>query len=283
MTMTDPASVPRSGETAAATVLWRWSYVDGSAIAATDGEIGSVTDLYLDDESWTVRYLVVDTGAWLPGRQVLISPISIERVDLMGRSLLARLTRAQIEASPGIDAAKAVVARQREIELARFWSFPYYWEGPYRWGPTSVPTPLGGAASTHAGRRGEPEASREDPHLRSMREIRGYGIRATDGELGHVEDFLIEDGAWAIRYLIVDPRNWWPGKHVLVATEWIKDVRWRDGTVGVDLTRDAVRNAPEFDPHGSLAREYETRLHAHYGRAGYWERAAEAWRFVQAA
>jgi sporulation protein YlmC with PRC-barrel domain len=264
-------------------VLWRWSFLDGCAIAATDGDIGSVTDLYLDDESWTVRYLVVDTGTWLSGRQVLISPISIEWVDVVARSVLARLTRAQIEASPGVDAAKAVAGRQREIEFARFWSFPYYWQGPYRWGPTPLPTPLAVAASTQVDRLDEPEASRGDPHLRSMREILGYGIRATDGELGHVEDFLLEEGAWAIRYLIVDPRSWWPGKHVLVAAEWITDIQWRAGTVGVDLTRAAVRNAPEFDPRGSLAREYETRLHEHYGRAGYWDRPAEAWRLSRAA
>jgi sporulation protein YlmC with PRC-barrel domain len=282
-TTVNHAKVPRGDETAAAPMLWRWSYVDGSRIMATDGEIGSVTDLSLDDESWTVRYLVVDTGTWLPGRQVLISPISVERVDLVERSLVARLTRAQIETSPGVDAAKTVVAVEREIEFARFWSFPYYWEGPYRWGPTPLPAPLGAAPTGAVDRRGDPKASREDPHLRSMREIRGYRMGARDGELGHVEDFLVEDGAWAIRYLIVDPRNWWPGNHVLIATEWITGVEWREGRVDVDLPRDAVRNAPEFDPHESLARDYEQRLHGHYGRAGYWDREVEAWRLWPAA
>jgi hypothetical protein len=87
-----------------------------------------------------------------------------------------------------------------------------------------------------------------DEHLRSARAVSGYGIRATDGELGHVEDFLIDESDWAIRSLIVDPRSWWPGPHVLIGTDWIREVSWEDRTVEVDVTRETVRNAPAYPP-----------------------------------
>ena len=111
-----------------------------------------------------------------------------------------------------------------------------------------------------------------------MNDVRGHGILATDGELGHVEDFLVEEDSFAIRYLIVDPINWWPGKHVLISPEWIKAVNWGEATVEVTVSKDAVRNAPEFDPAGPLDRDYETRYHHSFGRSGYWERPDEEWR-----
>jgi hypothetical protein len=118
----------------------------------------------------------------------------------------------------------------------------------------------------------------DDSGLRSARDVSGHGIHARDGELGHVEDYLVDDQAWAIRYLIVDPRNWWPGAHVLISTEWITAVHWNDSTVEVSLTKDAVRSAPPYDPSAGVSRSYETLYHRHHGRRGYWERHPESWR-----
>jgi sporulation protein YlmC with PRC-barrel domain len=246
----------------------------GLTIAATDGDIGSVTDLYFDDLSWTIRYLVVDTGTWLPGRQVLISPLSVREV---GDKILVNLTRTQVENSPPTEADKPV-NRQQEEAIARYYDQRYYWEGPYRWGllaypgmppvPTA-PIPADGMTEEMAAR--EREMPSGDPTLRSARDVTGYYIAALDGEIGHVDDFLVEDRAWAIRYLVVATRNWWPGKKVLVSPEWIKTVSWADSQVQVDLRRDEIKAGPEYDPSRPFDREYETRLLEHHNRRKYWE------------
>ena len=241
-------------ETAAAPLLRRFTDLRRYTIQASDGDVGRVEDTYFDDQSWTVRYLVVDTGTWLSGRKVLVSPAAIRGVDSAAERVQTGLNRRQVEESPSIDTAKPV-SRQQETVLHSYYGYSPYWTGPYRWGPYAYPYLLlqAGVLPPDPGppsdnRVAEELAARErqdqDPHLRSARAVIGYGIRATDGELGHVEDFLIDEQDWAIRYLVVDPRSWWPGPHVLVSPDWTRGVSWEDGTVDVGVTRDAVRGAP---------------------------------------
>jgi len=259
----------------------------GYTIGATDGSIGSVDDVYFDDHSWTVRYLVVDTGGWLSGRKVLVAPVAIESVDRAGERVVTRLTRRQVEASPPIDTARPV-SRQYETQFYGYYGYSPYWGGPYRWGllpfPDAVPLSTSPAAAPPpvSDRVAEEIAAREregaDPTLRSARAIEGYGIHATDGDLGHVEDYLIDEREWAIRYVIVDPRNWWPGEHVLVSPEWITAIDWNESRLHVALSRQAVRDAPPYRPDAVLDRDYEQALHQHYRRPGYWDRRPEEWR-----
>ena len=110
-----------------------------------------------------------------------------------------------------------------------------------------------------------------DPHLRSTNKVSGYGIHATDDEIGHIEDFIIDEEAWAIRYLIIDTKNWWPGKKVLISTKWINRVSWSDSRVFIDLPRETIKQAPEYTEGALLSRDYETELHRHYKRHGYWD------------
>src|SRR5262245_24375182 len=227
------------------------SHLKGTNIAATDGDIGSVDDLYFDDLTWTIRYLVVDTGTWLPGRQVLISPRSVGSASGQDRVPVA-LTKEQVKNSPSIDADKPV---ERQT-------------GPYRWGSTPYPGegPLSEARATSSM---PPPGG--NPDIRSVRNVTGYCIEATDGDIGHVEDFLVDDREWAIRYMIVDTRNWWPGRKVIVSPEWINRVSWPDSRVYVDMSREGVKTAPEYDPDRPLEREYETRLFGHHKRRTYWD------------
>jgi hypothetical protein len=260
-------------------------------IGATDGDIGSVHDLYFDDQDWTVRYIVVDTGTWLPGRRVLISPLSVREAG--EEQLRVDLTRSQVEASPDVDTARPV-SRQQELALATYYGLAPYWEGPFRWGavpyafdpllPPPAVTPAIAPEAVAALR--EEGYDRVGPehfevqerwregggHLRSARDVTGYYIAATDGDMGHVEDFLVDDRAWAIRYAVVDTRNWWPGRKVLVSPEWIHTVDWSESKVHVSLSRAEIENAPEYDPARPLEREHESRLWAHYRRPTYWER-----------
>jgi hypothetical protein len=267
-------------------MLRRFTDLRNYTIGAVDGDIGSIHDLFLDEQDWTVRHLVVDTGRWLSGRKVLISPMAIAGLDPSGLRVLTRLTTAQVKDAPDID-TDAPVSRQHEIQLAAHYGVPEYWQGPFRWGASPFPYVYGDVGPVGLPVV-EPRASavREeivarvaqegDPHLHSARAVAGLGLRATDGDLGHVEDFLVDDAAWVIRYLIVDPRNWWPGHHVLLATDWVTAVQWDDRRVEVDVSREAVRQAPPYDPPSWVVeRDWEQLLHGAYGRRGYWEEPAD--------
>ena len=222
-------------------MLLKSSDLLGAAIQATDGDIGRVEDLYFDDRQWTTRYFVANTGSWLPSRLVLLSPASLRGFDLKAGTAFFDLSRQQIENSPDIDSDQPV-SRQHEIAFAAYYGLPGYWPAPMLAAPEEAPVTEG------------------DPSLRSVLEVLEYYIQAVDGELGHVEEFLVDERTWQIRYLIVDTRNWWPGKKVPVAPQWVHEVDWPRSTVHLELSRDAIQNAPEYDPSRPIDAEYEERL-----------------------
>jgi hypothetical protein len=251
-------------------MLTNTANLKGFAIRARDGELGTVDEFYFDDETWAIRYLTVETGGWLEGRQVLISPISVIHTDWQARRLTVALTKEQVEKSPDIDTHQPV-SRRQEAEYFGYYGYPSYWAGPYLWGPAFYPAGVTAppAASTEAmADRIRKESA--DSHLRSTKAVMGYHIEATDGEIGHVDGFLVDDEAWAIRYIEVATRNWWPGKKVLVSPAWIERVSWTDSSVHVGLSREAIKGAPEYFEPAPITREYEDRLHLHYGRPPYW-------------
>lgn len=221
----------------------------GDDILARDGAIGSVRDAYFDDEHWALRYLVVDTGNWLPGREVLISPASVTAVD--SSSVEVNLSRAQVEQAPGVE-TRQPVSRLYEQSHALYYNYPYYWSGPYLWGAAAMPIaapPLEtvqDAGATRARQEAAARAQQEatESHLRSAGEVVGYHIEATDGSIGHVEDLLVNLDDWAITELVVDTRNWLPGKEVRIAPNAITSVDWTTKQVHVRLSRDQVKEAP---------------------------------------
>jgi hypothetical protein len=174
------------------------------------------------------------------------------------------LTKTQIERSPSLDTDKPV-SRQYEGDYYSYYGWPGYWVGPYSWGPSAYPT---------RGRDRWSEASRlernEDTHLRSTQAVTGSDIQAQDGGIGHVVDFVIDDETWTIRYLIVDTQNWWPGKKVLISTEWIERISWEESKVFINLTREAIKQGPEYTDRTLITRDHEMKLHKHYNREGYW-------------
>jgi sporulation protein YlmC with PRC-barrel domain len=253
-------------------VLKKASELVGLPVHATDGDIGSITKILFDDERWTVRYVVVDTGKWLPGRQVLISPISIRRTRSAGGAVDVSLTRQQVKDSPDIDTDRPV-SRQQEMKYHTYYGYPYYWGGVGLWGTVAYPWAL--AEDSTENRVLAAELARDvnqhaDTHLRDSTVVRGYHIKASDGEVGHVDDFLLDDESWRIQYLIVDTSNWLGGRHVLVSPDWVTSVRWDESRVHVALTRDAVKNSPDYDSLTAPNREYEQELYTHYGRVVYW-------------
>jgi hypothetical protein len=246
------------------TMLTKAKTLKGYTLHGLDGEIGKVKEFYFDDQHWAIRYLVAETGNWLLNRQVLISPYALVAMNKKEQYITINLTKKQIEDSPSLDSDKPV-SRQFEEAYYGYYGWPIYWDGPNVWGvyPYLMRDREGWKAS----------AQRQkgwDPHLRSTHDVSGHHIQATDGEIGHVDDFIIDDEMWAIRYLIIDTQNWWPGKKVLVSPQWIERVSWRDSTVLINLTREAIRQSPEYTEESLLTRDYETGLHRHYDRQEYW-------------
>jgi len=257
--------------------------LEGYAIRATDGPIGHVKDFYFDDAAWVVRYLVVDTGTWLSSRKVLISPIAMGYPNWTDKVLPVSITKEQVKNSPDIDTERPVT-RQHEIRYLGYYGYPFYWGGAGLWGggiyPNMMAPDYAGFVSTPHGPQSEAEqayaqaeAARhqdDDPHLRSCKAVMSYHIQATDGDIGHVQDLLVDEETWAIRYIIVDTSNWWLGHQVLIAPQWIRNVSWHDATVSVNLTQQAVKDAPPYDSTAALGRELETAIYEHHGRPGYW-------------
>jgi uncharacterized protein YrrD len=237
-----------------------------SKIVALDDELGSVQDVYFDDQDWEVRYLVLETGGWLSGRDVLVSPVSAGPIDVESHRVPVNLTRAQIEESPSVDTVLPV-SRQQEAEMTAYFGWPAYWGG-YLPPPEAI-LPVG-AAGAGQGSAMAPE-SRAEPQLRSMAEMAGYKLEAHDGEIGHVADFLIEQENWKVRYLVVDTGSVFSGKKVLLAPLWIDRITWADQRVTVDLSTDQIRTAPGFEKRTPLTREYEKAVFEHYSRPKYWQ------------
>jgi len=240
-------------------------------VEAEDGPVGAVSDFLFDDERWTIRYLVTDTGSFFEDRRVLISPISFRRADWSTRAFHLALTRDKVKASPSIDVDEPV-SRQRERDYYRFYGWPEYWghATPYSWGVGPDPGSL--VASGVPFSIEDPDVG--DHHLRSAHVVTGYHVQGSDGEIGHVSDLIVDDQTWDIRYLVVDTSNWWVGKKVLVSPRWADRVSWEDSKVFLGLPRETIRSCPEWNPSSPVNREYELRMFDYYGRPTYWQAPA---------
>ena len=236
-------------------------------ISAADGDVGRCKDFLFDDRDWVVRYLVADTRRWLPGRKVLISPVALERYDKKADIMVVNLTVDAIRQSPPLETDLPVSLRY-EKRISDHYRWPYYWMAGEAW--SAVPFTEAGIPDDGEG--GDPEGDPpESSHLRSADEVSGYRIQAVDGGIGHVEDFLVEDDSWVVRYLVVDTRNWLPGPKVLVSPSWADAVDYRRREMHLRMNRDAVRHSPPYDPDVVLERGYEERLFRHYGESPYWD------------
>jgi len=208
----------------------------GEKLRASDGEIGHVRDFYFDDKNWTVRYIVADTGRWLAGRQVLISPHALGHLYPNGKVLLVNLTRQQIEESPSIDEHKPV-SRQHEEEYHRHYGYPYYAESWPLWGLAEYPVSVPPQPPTAAKQRGV------DSHLRSARVVRGYNVEASDGGIGGVGDFLIDGRTWVLREIVVETGRWCSRKEISIPTDKISRISYDESSVYVESTKAAIMEA----------------------------------------
>jgi hypothetical protein len=241
--------------------------LEGYAVHATDGDIGRVVDFLVEDERWTIRYLVVETGTFFDRQRVLISPVSFGTVAWSSKRFELALTKDKVKNSPPV-ATDEPVSRQREWDLYRYYGYPYYWGYSGIWGVGAYPGLLG-AGEYYADSAERLEHAPGDVHLRSISAIIGYHIQGKDASIGHLADFIVDDETWQLRYLVVDTSNWWLGKKVLLAPEWATSVSWDERKIHVDVLQDFVKQSPEWD---SLAvnRAYEASLYSYHGRPVYW-------------
>jgi hypothetical protein len=244
--------------------------LEGYRLSGLDGEIGSVKDFLFDDRHWTIRYLVAETGNWLTARKVLVSPYAVSFASHENKLLSVDLTKTQIEESPGLELHEPV-SRRFEAAYHSHFGWPAYWDGPYAWG--AFPYLL-----LQAGRKVlaslDPEPP-QDPNLRSTKDMTGIVINGTDGAIGRIKNFILDEGTWTIRYLLVETGAWWPGKKVLLSPRWIEPSAG-NGELSVKMSLGKVRTAPEFVEAPLVSREYETLLHLHYRRPRYWQEPGAA-------
>jgi uncharacterized protein YrrD len=234
-------------------MLFSFEDFRGYAIRAADGDVGSVDDVLFEDTSSVVRYLVVETGSWLFGRRVLLAPAAFGAIDHDPRVLETGLTTAQVKDSPDVDSERPV-SRQKEEALHAHYGWAPYWAGapaygglaPY-WGGVAMAAPPPPRESAVEREVAEMQRQQGDPHLRSAREVIGYYVAATDGDIGHVEDLLLDDTSWTIRQLVIDTRNWLPGRKVLIEPDRLRSVSWADQHIVLALSRGEVESSPEYD------------------------------------
>jgi hypothetical protein len=240
-------------------------------LLAKDGEIGKVNDFFFNDMLWNVRYLVADTGSWLHEQLVLISPKALGQPDWATEDIPVKLTKKKIENSPPVEKHQPI-SKQRESELAQY----YAWPMSYSYGVDSahfaeMELMAKRLQALEEENKDEKNKSEKNVHLRSTDEVLNYSIKAKDGSIGHVDDFIVEDTTWIIRYMVVDTRNWLPGQKVLVSPEWIKNIDWAAEVVEVNLDKESIKNSPEYDPSDPVNRAYESQLYDYYGRPNYWD------------
>lgn len=246
------------------------SRIKGYAIAASDGDIGTVSDLLFDDQSWLIRWLVVETGDWLTRRRVLLPTSTLGHANEQRREFSVKLTMRQVENSPDIDTERPV-SRQMENNIYGYYGWSPYWgSGLYMggYGYGSILNTAGLLAGPEMGRseeeRFEAQPRQDDPHLRSISAVDGYHVHATDGGIGHVEDMLIEEADWSIHHLVVDTKNWWPSRKVLISPRLANDVDWAGRSVTLSIDREAVKNSPLYDTETIVDRDDESQSGTYY-------------------
>jgi len=233
-----------------------------------DGDLGCVHDFFFDDRNWVIRYLVVDKGTWILRQRVLIMWGSVARTDPALRRILVNLTREQVRHCPDIDTEKPV-SRQMELKVSEYLAMPPWWGNAGIFGPPEIqvlPVELTGRPTAMA----TPESPSGEPTLRSVMKVTRCRIEATDGPIGKIEDFIIDEETWTIRYLIINTRNWIPGKKVLVSPQWVQRLSREEGRTYIDCDREIIKENPEYDPTAPVNREYEVWLYGYCGRPRYW-------------
>jgi hypothetical protein len=210
--------------------------LQGYTIRGTDGEIGKLHDVYFDDASWKVLFLLADTRPWIVGRLVLISPAALGDPDTENRVFPMSLTKAEVENGPSVEEHKPV-SRQHAADVSKYWDRPFFGPGDPRFDLGLELDPPAAQPEAH-------DVPPDDPHLRSAGDIRGHHVDTPDGRCGHIEDWIVDVDSWTIREVVIDTTDWWPGGSVRIPTAEIASMNWDDKSVQVRLSKEALAARP---------------------------------------
>lgn len=237
--------------------------VYGSSLQAKNGEIGSIDDVYFDDKDWKIRYLITDNSNFLPGRRVLISPASTDKINFERKAIQVKLSKKDIEKSPVVNQG-LLPSRETEIELKSYYNWPVYWGSGFLIG-------AGDLRENQASMRGSKKEIEVESNLKSCNEIMGFSIESKNKTIGYLNNYLFDDESWEIRYLVVDTKNWLlKERKILLAIDWIEKFDWDQSVFVTDLKSKAIRESPVYNPGETLKRDYETKLFDHYHKPKYW-------------
>jgi hypothetical protein len=249
-------------------MLRHQSQINGYAVHATDGLVGTISDVLFDDATWLIRWLVIDTGTWLTGRKVLLPPSALASVNHIGHQFSVKLDRQQVRACPGVD-TDLPVSRQHETDIYSYYGWAPYWGagsymgmvgyGGYLGGSLIAPPSL--ALMTREKGIDEVRQAKDDPALRGMGEVTGYVVHAKDGDVGQVEDFLVEDDDWSIHYLVVAIGSWWQGNKVLVSPLAVLSIQWADRQITLGTDRESIKNSIAYDTSSTIDPIYKKQFH----------------------
>jgi len=249
-------------------MLRNTSAINGYSIEAIDGQIGTVSDFLFDDATWLVRWLVVHTGSWLSGRKVLLPSSVLGHINPEKQEFSVRLTMQDVKESPDVDTEQPVSRQMESLVYDHYGWSPYWGTDFYIGGSGDMSGVLEASPYLDVERHqaGVTDALRlgGDPHLRSVKAVTGYNIRASDGDIGHVEDFLMQEADWSIHYLVVDTKNWWPGKKVLISPRSVREIDWTSGIVSLNVDRQRVKDSPAYEPAIPVDRIFERKFHNYY-------------------
>jgi sporulation protein YlmC with PRC-barrel domain len=245
----------------------------GYTMSATDGAIGKVKDVYFDDETWTIRYLILETCDWLSGRKVLICSQALLATNWHNETFPINLTKKQIEHSPVIN-TDMPVSRQQEMQLHEYYPWSNYWVsgmGIAGMGTTGMVMPMRESVGEEISEKAHKPNKKPhgDHHLRSTETLIDYKVKAKDGDIGEIEDFIIDNTTWKMIFLVIDTGDWFPGKKVLLSSKWIKEINWDLSRIDINLTEVKVKNSPEYYPHQLINDVYEKNYYDYYGEGLY--------------
>lgn len=249
-------------------MLWNSSALRGFTIAATDGEIGTVSDLLFDDQSWKLRWVVVHTGSWLLGRKVLLPLSALGKPDQKARNFSVKITKKQVQESPDV-ATDLPVSRHLEAHVYHYYDWNPYWRSGFSSMANAVGTPVYIPRTEDLGPRWQEDTDATpddgDEHLRSASAVTGYHMEATDGAIGHAEDFVVDDSDWYVHYITVDTKNWLPGQRVVISPDLIREIDWISRSVFLKTTIEKIKDSPPYDPNMTQDGAYNDQFKKYFG------------------
>ena len=238
----------------------------GYEILSLDGRTGRVADFIFDLETWQVRYLIADLGNLLEPRKVLISAETCSRPKWESQTLPVAMTRDQIRFSPEISRPEGRGFQKNHLPNNRLTEVSFFRIGEV---PHLITIPMPTEANARFTESRRVRMVLDQPELRTVGRVIGYEIRACSEEAGVIDDFIIDDERWMIRYLIGAIRKIFPGRRVMFAPVWVSSIDAETETVRLGLKPETLFDGPEYDPTDPVNRQIEEVIYDFHGRPKY--------------